>query len=170
MCCVWPWAGSWLMGMPTPNLLWITAGVLLPVPVMQEDEGLAAYGCSCGHGCVFPGCSQCPGVSPPSFISPLGSWKDTLGTYWEYETPYYRVKPLPSIIPMCFSPIPEELSWDLALGASFSPNPHLRRDLSWWGTMWHWAAKLVPFPWSPESRGGDLLLVYSCAGFCCLQG
>lgn len=46
------------------------------------------------------------------------------------------------------------------LGASFSPSPHLRRDWGWWGTVWHWAAKLVgSFPCSHESRGGDLLLV-----------
>lgn len=37
--------------------------------------------------------------------------------------------------------------------------------------MWHWAAKLTgPFPCSHESRGGDLLLVHLCAGFCWPQG
>lgn len=42
----------------------------------------------------------------------------------EHETPLLQqgwVKPLPSIIPVCFSPIPEELSWELMLGASFLP-------------------------------------------------
>lgn len=114
MCWVWPWAESWLMGMPTPNLPWIPAGVLPPVPVMQEDGGLAAYGCSCGDGCVFPGCSQCPGVSPASSISSLGSWWDTLAALrtWDSITAAGEGK-APSInYPSVFQPHP----WGVRLG------------------------------------------------------
>lgn len=103
------------MGISTSNLPWITAGVLPPVPVKQEDGGPAAYDCSCGDGCVFPGCSQCPGLSPASSISPLGSWRDTLATHrtWDSITVAGDGK-APSInYPCVFQPHP----WGPKLGA-----------------------------------------------------
>lgn len=66
------------MGMPTPNMKWIGTGFLPPLPAMQEDDGPAAYGCSCGDGCVLPGCSQCLGLS----LSPPFPLWGAEGTPW----------------------------------------------------------------------------------------